>query len=431
MKKYFLFLTLFSAVFTSTAQKRPGYVVMENGDTLKGNIRFREWANNSDSIVIYFENSNKINRVLFSENCRLLVLSDPAEVYEKWTVTMEMSVIDKSTYLVKNEDSTRTATVFLKKIYDGEKISLYRFSDEKDHFFVLTNGKMEELLMTYKTYKPKTIEYNTASYSSFHRFRDQLQQFYDWQSEKKLTNKINRTNYAEDDLTEIIGWIDKGSRQKDLLPNGAYYNIYAGIAFRTLLYNTENFQTKESVQVKLDPGKFLLFGVGARFFTKRDVQRTFLNAGLQYYSMNFSGDHIFEFLYPTIHERHVYTSQKKLVSLVTGLGQRIPLNSNTSINLFVNGNFSMLINSVLKIDIYDNTSGQYKRTENFDFKSHQTFQVTAGGSIDLKRNFELGVLYQSPFNIDKTLSQWSKISGISVTLSYLRPFKKMTNKTIM
>jgi hypothetical protein len=205
----FLLFCMFAA--QSHGQKMAaGYIVKENGDSLMGHISTRDMKNYSDTLL--FEQANGGKKVFSTKDCKGFGSFKPAEKYERWTVTMDMSYFDKDMYLI-NAGSIKTDTHFLKNIYSGTHVSLYYYEDPvsfKEHFFIRSGDSMEELIQKYR--EPTLAEAlrpgRSPNYVIVYIFRDQLYKYFDWEHNPKLKLKIDFAEYFYPKMVSIIKAID-------------------------------------------------------------------------------------------------------------------------------------------------------------------------------------------------------------------------------
>ena len=187
-----------------------GYIINENGDSITGHISTRDMKNYSDSLL--FDQDNGGKKVFSTKDCKGFGSFKPAEKYQRWAVTMNMSYFDKDMYLI-NAGSVKTGTYFLKNIYSGAHVSLYYYKDPvtfKEHFFIRSGDSVEELIQKYR--EPTLAEAlrpgRSPNYIIVYIFRDQLYKYFDWQHNRKLKLKVDFAEYFYPKMMSIIKEID-------------------------------------------------------------------------------------------------------------------------------------------------------------------------------------------------------------------------------
>lgn len=138
LKKHALLLgmLLFGCLF-SFAQRnlQDGFVVLNNGDTLKGFINYREWYKNPASIMFSTAKGSGMQRYKLQDITCFAV--NEREMYQRYFVRISM---DRQ--LVGNigekDTSGKKDTVFLKVLQTGKNVTLFSYSDDvKKRFYIL------------------------------------------------------------------------------------------------------------------------------------------------------------------------------------------------------------------------------------------------------------------------------------------------------
>lgn len=142
---FFTSLLLFQC-FTISAQKnfKPGYIVKNQGDTIKGYIEFMEWDNNPEKI--------KFKVTLAEKESEYDVLTIQSfgvanEIYKKAIIQKETSLRSIDALSNSPEYNFVTDTCFIKVLIDGSK-SLYYLKqlNEEPNLYIEQNNKIELLL---------------------------------------------------------------------------------------------------------------------------------------------------------------------------------------------------------------------------------------------------------------------------------------------
>ena len=188
-----LMLTFF-AQEPLTAQENflPAYVVMQDGDSIKGFIDYRNWLKNPVSIT-YRERSDTYIRTFTTTDILAFGVKD--ERYVSATVNIETSSTQMGTLDEKALPRLEERTVFLQTIFDGVK-SLYHYKDEnsKDHFYIEKDGKPE--LLIYKKYQNGKLTGENKGYLT------QLQNYL--LNCERIDNTLRWTRYSKKDLEKLF-----------------------------------------------------------------------------------------------------------------------------------------------------------------------------------------------------------------------------------
>lgn len=203
-----LFILLFKSVF-SQENFKPGYIISNGSDTIKGFIDYRNWRTNPDKITFKTQLSNVSSGYSDKEIKGFGVAN---EIYVRAAVQIE-----QSTDFVENMDNNPdlilvTDTVFLQLIVQGPK-NLYHYINKsvKDQFYVSLGSEYQ--LLIYKRYKQKqTLKYNSPNVDktflekqnyeiliiSDKRYIDQLAAYLGECS--KIADYLTKTEYTREDL---------------------------------------------------------------------------------------------------------------------------------------------------------------------------------------------------------------------------------------
>ena len=225
MNRYLFILAALLAICTSYAQSGPGYVVLDNGDTLRGYLKFIEGYSNAPVVIGFGPQEGTLHKGYTVKECKAFAVG--GEVFERATVTMNMSFLDEMDMKIFYQDRILTETVFLHRIYKGKNLHLLKYHNGeekgfikttkvKTHFFVRDAEKTQELIMSYNDRPIRTVAYDPSDFDRGSRamrqlrpiYRDQLRMYFDWIREKKLVRKIDASEYREDHLVKLITEID-------------------------------------------------------------------------------------------------------------------------------------------------------------------------------------------------------------------------------
>ena len=211
----------------------PGYVVLNDGDTLKGNIQMVGYQTAPD--YVYFSDGKSSVRRFSVEECAAFGTDEG--VYQRWAVKMDMSCMNTMDYVIHFEDSTVVDTVFLKLAFKGPAYSLFKFyrgnengfmkpEKEKMHYFIhdVRNNTMQELIRKFSNPGKGTSMFDNrenflhgTNRQEFAVYKDQLYSYFDRASERKLSRRVANMAYIQKDLIAIFKalniYIDKTTRK--------------------------------------------------------------------------------------------------------------------------------------------------------------------------------------------------------------------------
>jgi len=221
----FLLLAIL-ATFLAHAQAGPGYIILNEGDTLRGEVQLKQGYPGAPRIVGFAGTESAAPANFSVDECKGFCIGN--NVYQRATVTMDMSHLANIDLIILNEDILQTQTVFLRQLfkgkyftllhyYDGDEEGFFQHSNIKRHFFINNGDSTMELVMKYQYASRKDRGLNVERGSWAIRqvrpiFRDQLKLYYDWMNDRRLRKKIDASLYREDHLIKIIKEIDSKYR---------------------------------------------------------------------------------------------------------------------------------------------------------------------------------------------------------------------------
>ncbi|MBV8390239.1 MAG: hypothetical protein JO080_10605 [Mucilaginibacter sp.] len=221
---------LLPALSYAQSNYKPGYVVNLKGDTLKGFIDYREWEANPDAI--------DFKSLLTDKESKKLTPSDISwfniiglDAYKRYSGRISMDATEKDHVGNSRDTSYRDATVFLRILQKGKNLVLYSYTDNvKTRFYTGETPEYTPVELAYRLYynysndrvdgqKGVTVNENTYMKQLF-----ALANKYEALNEA-LQRDIERANYTEDNIADIVSKINKISKteyEKGNLARGEY-----------------------------------------------------------------------------------------------------------------------------------------------------------------------------------------------------------------
>lgn len=134
---------------------QPGYVVTQQGDTLRGFIDYRNWENNPERIV-FRRTADEASKEYGTSTARAFAVAN--DVYVSAFVKVEDSRMKVTELEFNPEFVFHTDTVFLRMLVAGSR-SLYLYDERKEHFYIQQDGGFD--LLMFKRYLRKSSEGKT------------------------------------------------------------------------------------------------------------------------------------------------------------------------------------------------------------------------------------------------------------------------------
>lgn len=207
-----LYLLFVSISISATAQKNliDGYIVKRDGDSLRGQIDYRDWGANP-SYIDFFEKGSGKSVEFSAEDLRAFGVN--ADRYESHRVRIYPYVLHPETLTSQQEiPAPFDTTVFLQVVTAG-RMSLweYRQSNGLNYFFVSGEaGRPDQLRMITRI----TNDNGDISFEQLPAFRDQLiGRMSDCDA---VQSRIRKSDYDEASLRKLV--FSYNNCGKDVLP---------------------------------------------------------------------------------------------------------------------------------------------------------------------------------------------------------------------
>ncbi|HLZ85970.1 MAG TPA: hypothetical protein VKQ52_01965 [Puia sp.] len=218
MKKGFLplmvLLFVYADIVSGQTTRQPALIVMNNGDTLHGWIDYKGWERNPGVISFRYDSLSSNSTTYGVADLRYFEIAS-VEAYERATIKQEVPGLATPQGLVgqgAGADSLIAKTVFLRLLVKGNRISLYKWNENKECFYIReTGGDLEELVLQ--------INSNDNTIAPIPLYKGTLKIHavkYDLAS---LSPAIDNAGYDEHDLTKIVTSINGAS-------NSVLYTTY-------------------------------------------------------------------------------------------------------------------------------------------------------------------------------------------------------------
>src|SRR5579872_1593619 len=207
-----LLFIAFLLPFLASAQSnyKPGYVVTTKGDTLHGFIDYQEWDANPTSINFKTDNTLEASKKLTTDDISFFNV-DNIETYQKYSGRISQDRIDPDRVNNGKDTSFKIASVFLKILEKGSKVTLlYYIDDIRPHLYVaeIPGGAPVELSYSiYMVEDEKTGNSKTVNDNVFKRQLYTLAQKYNMLTDE-LQIDIQHADYKKTDILKIVSKIN-------------------------------------------------------------------------------------------------------------------------------------------------------------------------------------------------------------------------------
>ena len=233
IKSLFALFLGFICVQSAYSQQNfiPGYVVTLQGDTLQGQIDYRNWDRNPDKIV--FEQDGKTTPVQYNP-VDIKSFGANIEIYVSAIVKSDVSPRNLNNLYHEDGLTTEIDTVFLQVIISGTK-SLYYYKSKIgiDNFYIKDKNIFELLQYNiYRSHVDSRIHFNK-------RYIGQLTLYFN--NDPSVRQKLERTEYTKTSLKNLFLTYYKQSStapkfQKKTDKASIEYGIVAGVIITSVTF---------------------------------------------------------------------------------------------------------------------------------------------------------------------------------------------------
>jgi hypothetical protein len=152
MKRFLVYLLLLAPLLGAAQTNfQPGFVVKNNGDTLKGFINYKERSTTPKSLN-FKQTINGKSQLYATRDILSYTINDKAS-YERFIVNISMSEVNIGRLSIGLDTSSRRDTVLLQVLQKGKNVNLYAYSDDiKVRFYIKETPDQEPVELIQKVF---------------------------------------------------------------------------------------------------------------------------------------------------------------------------------------------------------------------------------------------------------------------------------------
>lgn len=282
-----LCLLVSCSVAFSQALYLPAIVVNQQGDTLKGQIDYRNWRVNPKTINFKKDVADGQGQIFTPLSIRYFeVLGKDA--YRSAVVVKDIRSVEPTEVGFGTNDSSVTDTVFLRVLVSGQKLSLYELVDFKPHFY-LQEGDRIPVELGYKVSQGEEEGQINTEYI----FRSQLGRYLSADDYTAWQSRIGRARYDERDLTPIV--IELNGKEKVLsFANRAsgsnhLFQFFASAGVNAGRLHFSGSVPEQFAQMKFNTSVGPYFSLGLDLLSSRNLNDLTFRMEVSYTSGQFTG----------------------------------------------------------------------------------------------------------------------------------------------
>lgn len=202
MRKYLFMSALLAINIVAGSQSNfvKAVVINNTGDSIYGNIDYRNWKNNPKTIS--FINATNEKQVLDASSIRGFYIPAANETYTSFTVEMDMMPGDQGDAINSGfiDSPIIKKRVFLLQLIKHPALGLYQFATrKKDHFYFAKGNEEPIELIHHYLYNEsnKQVQENV-------KYREQLSGLF--ASCPELASKSRTIKFRKNEIQDIIGY---------------------------------------------------------------------------------------------------------------------------------------------------------------------------------------------------------------------------------
>ncbi|WP_342647132.1 hypothetical protein [Mucilaginibacter sp. CSA2-8R] len=267
---FYTFLLLLSSLCCiAQTNFKPGYIISNTGDTLKGYIDQREWAQNPTSVGFKTHQNDRAIHLYVIDSISSFTLTG-METFERHTVALSQDASNFNYLKAGIDSSSVKKTVLLRVISQGRYLTFYSYEDKIKRRYLLRNGSETPFELSHHVYlNPQ----HTDQVINSTGFRKQLTKYavYYRPNDQRLINKIQAAEYNESALIRIVDAINGNTTNPGKTSFGINAFVGGGIGRTMLRYAGQSPLAVDNVMHK---DKILPFvSVGADLLPNTNVGR--------------------------------------------------------------------------------------------------------------------------------------------------------------
>ncbi|TKG93785.1 hypothetical protein EYV94_16200 [Puteibacter caeruleilacunae] len=413
MKKlYLLFIATFSLQIAFAQENYiDGYIINPKGETINGEIDFRDWANNPDEINFKRKGSNT-PEVLAPNDILEFGVED--QIYESAIVEVELNSLLTQQLEVNPKVELRVDTAFLQVCVGGEK-SLYRYKlPSRDNFYIKVGDQYERLIYRRNLIKGK----QKTAIRENKKYIGQLKAYLN--NNNTIDKKLRSTQYTVNSLMKVFeAYYGNSAIKTNFKKKGekiiTTFGVIAGITNTTLDFSGDayTYLSLGDIDSPVNP----IGGISLDFILPKHMQKWWLHNELLFSAYKAKGSHRH-----TVHEGRysdytfeIGTSHLKLVNMVR---YSFPLNSfRPFISAGVASTFTLSETNYLKqVNTHELSVTIGEKDAIKETRSYDQGLVVGTGVTNEKLSFELR--YELGNGMSDLVKVGSKTKCISLLLGY-------------
>jgi hypothetical protein len=251
----FLILFLIAITLLGQAQTnyKEGYIITNDGASIKGLINYREWHKNPDRVQFKQDRLASDARTFTVDSIAGFTI-EGYESYTRYLVPVSVDEISFENLKETIDTATITKVIFLREMLKGDRVDLYSYTDDiKIRYYLLDKRQVAPYELIYRKLLKEGQEITQAFY------KQQLSglAYHHNLLSTALEDWINKMNYSGNDIKNVISRINTQNEtaKSAAIDKKRRWDFFAGagIAMNTVKYTGETLLLVDGLD---DMGRF-------------------------------------------------------------------------------------------------------------------------------------------------------------------------------
>lgn len=270
MKSTFVFCFCFFFFSFCHGQKnfKPGYVVLNSRDSLRGEIDYGNWDYNPKTVTFREKGNTQVYKIADLPGFGV----DGEDVYQRYIVSFHNSPAELATAKKNFGEELITDTVWLRLLYTGEK-KLYELNTGDRPYFFIHDKEDNPRELIFRVRLTDGVLYRDEQYKNL------LTTYIPENDNGSLTRILEKLDYRQKDLVEFFEKINGGSGQKRQSTKvRAKIDLSSGISLQDYYTPTGGYYGLSNFNFSYTPG--IRAGIGITLQSKRSYGRFRSRSGI-------------------------------------------------------------------------------------------------------------------------------------------------------
>jgi len=288
-------LLLFPVFCLAQSNFKPGYVVTLKGDTLRGEVDYKEWGHNPTEVR--FKNNDGSLNIYTPANTAAFAVTG-LDYYQRFVLALSTDEIELSRLSVGLDSTLKTDTAFLRVVTTGQYITLYEYTDNIKRRYIIadTHSNQPHELSYHVFLDPQ----NTSQIITRDHYKNELIKYaiLNGKNDQSFFNEIRQTKY-DNDIVKLVDKINGNTGKKTTIKyrSGIRWVVGANVNCAVISYTGATDLARNN---QLNKNYFPGITVGLDFLRNANIGKLFLRLEAGFYTGSFTASGYSETNVPSV-----------------------------------------------------------------------------------------------------------------------------------